>query len=93
MQIPSVRGNSDETHQQGWMISRVIQMHSQRFGVLAVGNYHDHSRFRLRCSPEVIPLEVTRPKDVVAALSKIYLKFGDVQEFRDWYSAYLANGA
>lgn len=83
-------GNTDETHQQRWMVSRILGAGGSPLGTIAVGSHHDHTRFRLPRSPEIIALEAVRPKDVIAALSERLPEFGKAEEFRDWYAAYLA---
>jgi hypothetical protein len=84
-------GNQDETHQQRWMTSKIIKDNGTVLGTIAIGSHHDHSRFRLPRSPEVIALRVSRPKEVVAALSIIKPEFAEAEEFRIWYAKYLAD--
>ncbi|UXN67802.1 DUF6022 family protein (plasmid) [Devosia neptuniae] len=83
-------GNADETHQQRWMLSKMLGRDGRPLGTIAVGNHHDHSAFRLPRSPEIIGLLSTAPKDVTAELSRHHPEFGAAEEFREWYASYLA---
>jgi hypothetical protein len=83
-------GNEDETHQQRWMTSKITRHDGAPLGTIAVGSHHDHSRFRLPRSPEIIALDVVRPREVISALSDRMPEYGEAEEFRDWYAKYLA---
>lgn len=85
-------GNHDESHQQRWFTSRIVIREGAALGTIAVGSHHDHLRFRLPRSPEIIALEATKPREVVAALSAHRPEYGRAQEFREWYADYLAAG-
>ena len=85
-------GNSDETHQQRWMISRIVRINDgSALGSLAVGSHHDHHRFRLPRSPEIIALIATSPGAVVAEMSMHRPQFAQTEAFRDWYARYRAH--
>jgi hypothetical protein len=85
-------GNAEETHQQRWFTSRIVRADEAPLGTLAVGSHHDHSKFRLPRSPEIVALDATRPTDVVAALSEVHIEYGQAEEFKIWYTKFLADG-
>lgn len=82
-------GNLDETHQQRWFTSRILSVDGTTLGTLAVGSHHDHSRFRLPRTPEVIALNARTAKDVVNELAAQRPRFAEAQEFREWYKDHL----
>lgn len=83
-------GNADETHQQRWMWSLILNAEGTTIGAIAVGAHHDHSRFRLPRSPEVIGLEATSWDDAERALEGRFPAFAKEASFRVWYQNYLS---
>ncbi|HZX80011.1 MAG TPA: DUF6022 family protein [Lysobacter sp.] len=83
-------GNADETHQQRWMTSRIVLPDGRALGTIAVGSHHDHSRFRMPRSPEIIAIEATGRRTVIDVLRDRMPEYGQAEDFRDWYARYLA---
>lgn len=86
-------GNQDETHQQRWMTSKIVRSDGNALGTLAIGSHHDHSRFRMPRSPEVISIEVTQRSDVIGALADRLPEYGQAEDFKDWFARYLSESA
>jgi Family of unknown function (DUF6022) len=85
-------GNEDETLQQRWMWS-VIRRNGAPIGAIAVGSHHDHIRFRLPRSPEVVAVTGTTAGQIISQLGESMPEFAAAQPFRDWYKDYLANSS
>ncbi|WP_299364239.1 DUF6022 family protein [uncultured Paracoccus sp.] len=86
-------GNADESHQQRWSWSVVSKADGTAIGAIAVGSHHDHGRFHLPRSPEVIAVEATSEAAIIRELSARMPAFGEAQDFRTWYADYLAGQA
>ncbi|MFC5345542.1 DUF6022 family protein [Brevundimonas staleyi] len=82
-------GNADETHQQRWMWSFLSASDGPVLGAIAVGSHHDHTRFRLPRSPEVVGLSAVTPSALIAEMGTRFPAFVQAPSFRDWYRAYL----
>ena len=82
-------GNADETHQQRWMWSFLQDDAGRSVGAIAVGSHHDHSRFRLPRSPEVLGLAATTLDDLVIEMSDLHSEFAQAPSFNEWYRDYL----
>jgi vancomycin aglycone glucosyltransferase len=83
-------GNPEETHQQRWMWSVIRTAQGTPIGSLAVGSHHDHSRFRLPRSPEILALRATVPSRIVAEIAQTHPRYAEQEDFKDWYAQYLA---
>lgn len=83
-------GNVDETHQQRWMWSMILTSSGEIAGAIAVGSHHDHSRFRLPRSPEVLSLSAKDWDAAVCELGERLPEFAQAKSFRLWYQEYLA---
>lgn len=83
-------GNDDETHQQRWMWSMIIDQEGEAIGAIAVGSHHDHAGFRLPRSPEIVSLSAKSWDDAVAELAASMPEFATAQSFQLWYQNYLA---
>lgn len=83
-------GNAEETHQQRWMWSMIKDGGGQVVGAIAVGSHHDHSRFTLPRSPEIIGISATSQERVIQELGEKMPEFAKAPSFRLWYQDYLA---
>lgn len=83
-------GNAEETHQQRWMWSMIKDAGGQAVGAIAVGSHHDHSRFTLPRSPEVVGVSATNWDGVIRELGEKMPEFAKAPSFRLWYQDYLA---
>lgn len=82
-------GNADETHQQRWMWSLILRKDGKAIGAIAVGSHHDHSRFHLPRSPQILSLSATTWAAAKRELGDKLPEFARSQSFRDWYRDYL----
>lgn len=85
-------GNADESHQQRWFLTCIKAAGGSPLGTIAIGSHHDHTRFRLPRSPEVIAVSAVRRREVIELLTELMPEFGEAPEFREWYAQYLAVG-
>lgn len=82
-------GNSDETQQQRWMWSLVLDSENRNLGTLVTVIHHDHSRFRLPQPPEIFAIAENTKQQIVEALSQRSDGFREALEFNEWYANYL----
>ncbi len=82
-------GNPDETEQQRWMWSVIVNAAGEPLGTLVHVIHHDHTRFRVPHPPEAIALRETEKADVERILSSRSDNFAAALEFSVWYIWYL----
>jgi hypothetical protein len=78
-----------EDERERWMWSKITRADGAAVGTIVTVFYHDHLQIRIPRAFQVIPLEVTGKRAVVAALSRQSAEFRDALEARIEIAQYL----
>lgn len=78
-------GNSDESHQQRWFYSVIIEDGGDVLGAIAIGSHHDHRAFRLPRNPEVLAVAAHTPAAIEREIGQRYPDYAAAQPFRAWW--------
>lgn len=78
-----------ETERQRWMWSK-ISTEDRDLGTIAFGFYHDHEQIRIPRAPQIVALDATAKRDVIAALSAQFPEFADAIDMKQEIAEYMA---